>query len=100
MAKEADEDSAEDKARREEIEAKNQLDSMVYNIEKMMKEHGEKISGSERGDVENALADAKKAIEGGGKSAMESASGKIDAASHMLAELVYKCSLCTDVTTT
>jgi hypothetical protein len=63
MAKEADAHSAEDKARREEIEAKNQLDSMVYNIEKMLKEHGDKITGSERGDVENALADAKKAIE-------------------------------------
>src|SRR6202007_2208405 len=59
MAKEADAHSAEDKAKREEIDAKNQLDSMVYNIEKMLKEHGDKISGSERGDVENALADAK-----------------------------------------
>ena len=45
MAKEADAHSAEDKTRREEIEAKNQLDSMVYNIEKMLKEHGDKISG-------------------------------------------------------
>ena len=62
MAKEADAHSAEDKAKREEIEAKNQLDCMVYNIEKMLREHGDKISGSERGDVENALADAKKAL--------------------------------------
>ncbi len=61
MAKEADAHSAEDKARREEIDAKNQLDSMVYNIEKMLKEQGDKISGSDRGDVENAMADAKKA---------------------------------------
>src|SRR5437899_4938151 len=52
MAKEADAHAAEDKTKREEIEAKNQLDSMVYNIEKMLKEHGDKISGSERGDVE------------------------------------------------
>src|SRR6201981_2677264 len=51
MAKEADAHAAEDKAQRESIEAKNQLDSMVYNIEKMLKEHGDKISGSERGDV-------------------------------------------------
>ena len=62
MAKEADAHSAEDKAQREAIEAKNQLDTLTYNIEKMLKEHGDKISGSERGDVENALADAKKAI--------------------------------------
>jgi molecular chaperone DnaK len=90
MAKEADAHSAEDKTRREEIEAKNQLDSMVYNIEKMLKEHGDKISGSERGDVENALADAKKAIEGGDKSAMDSAREKLTAASHKLAEQMYK----------
>src|SRR5438270_4655063 len=61
MAKDADAHSAEDKTRREEIESRNQLDSMVYSIEKMLREHGDKISGSERGDVENAVADAKKA---------------------------------------
>jgi len=90
MAKEADAHSAEDKTRREEIEAKNQLDSMVYNIEKMLKEHGDKISGTERGDVENALADAKKAIESGDKSQMDSAREKLTAASHKLAEQMYK----------
>jgi molecular chaperone DnaK len=90
MAKEADAHSSEDKARREEIEAKNQLDTMVYNIEKMLKEHGDKISGSERGDVENALADAKKAIEGGDKAAMDSARERLTAASHKLAEQMYK----------
>ena len=90
MAKEADAHSAEDKTRREEIEAKNQLDSMVYNIEKMLKEHGDKISGTERGDVENALADAKKSIEGGDKSAMDSAREKLTTASHKLAEQMYK----------
>src|ERR1700722_3116534 len=90
MAKEADAHSAEDKTRREEIEAKNQLDSMLYNVEKMLKEHGDKISGTERGDVENALADAKKAIEGGDKSAMDSAREKLTAASHKLAEQMYK----------
>ena len=63
---------------------------MVYNIEKMLKEHGDKITGSERGDVENALADAKKAIEGGDKSAMDSAREKLTAASHKLAEQMYK----------
>jgi len=90
MAKEADAHSAEDKARREEVEAKNQLDSMVYNIEKMLKEHGDKISGSERGDVENALADAKKAIESGNKQQMDQAREKLTTASHKLAEQMYK----------
>ena len=90
MAKEADSHSTEDKAKREEIEAKNQLDSMVYGIEKMLREHGDKISGSERGDVENAIADAKKALESGNKSQMDQAREKLTQASHKLAEQMYK----------
>jgi molecular chaperone DnaK len=60
MAKEAESHATDDKIRREQIEAKNQLDSMVYNVEKMLRDHGDKISGSERGEVENSLADAKR----------------------------------------
>jgi molecular chaperone DnaK len=90
MAKEADAHSAEDKAQRESIEAKNQLDSMVYQIEKMLRESGDKISGSERGDVENALADAKKALESNDKASMDKAREKLTAASHKLAEQMYK----------
>src|ERR1700719_2000542 len=90
MAKEASAHLAEDKAKREEIEAKNQLDSLVYNVDKMLKEHGDKISGTERGDVENALADAKKAIESGDKSQMDSARERLTTASHKLAEQMYK----------
>src|SRR5262252_1341355 len=90
MAKEADAHAAEDKAARESIESKNQLDSMVYNIEKMLKEHGDKISGSERGDVENALADAKKALESNDKAQMEKARENLTTASHKLAEQMYK----------
>jgi len=90
MAKEADAHAAEDKAARDSIEAKNQLDSLVYNIEKMLREHGDKISGSERGDVENALADAKKALESNDKAQMEKAREKLTAASHKLAEQMYK----------
>src|SRR6201981_2590392 len=73
MAKDADAHAAEDKAQREAIDAKNQLDSMVYQIEKMLKEQGDKISGSDRGDVENALADAKKALESNEKAQMDRA---------------------------
>ncbi|HEX6503677.1 MAG TPA: molecular chaperone DnaK [Terriglobales bacterium] len=92
MAKEADAHSAEDKTKREEIEARNQLDSMVYSIEKMLREHGDKISGSERGDVENAVADAKKALESGDKSQMDHARERLTQASHKLAEQMYKAS--------
>jgi molecular chaperone DnaK len=90
MAKDADAHSAEDKSKREEIEARNQLDSMVYSVEKMLREHGDKISGSERGDVENALADGKKALESGDKAAMDKARESLTAASHKLAEQMYK----------
>ena len=90
MAKEADSHSAEDKAKRDEIEAKNQLDSMVYQIEKMLRESGDKISGSERGEVENALADAKKALESNDKATMDKAREKLTQASHKLAEQMYK----------
>src|ERR1700752_2749337 len=90
MAKEADAHSAEDKAQRESIEAKNQLDSLVYQIEKMLREQGDKISGSERGDVENAIADAKKALESNDKATMDKAREKLTAASHKLAEQMYK----------
>jgi len=90
MAKDADAHSAEDKAKREEIEARNQLDGMVYNIEKLMKENADKISGVEKSDVEAALADAKKALEGSDKDAMNAAREKLTAASHKLAEVMYK----------
>jgi molecular chaperone DnaK len=90
MAKEADAHSEEDKKKRDEIEARNQLDGMVYQVEKMLREHGDKISGSERGDVENAVADAKKALEGGELSQMNSARERLQAASHKLAEAMYK----------
>src|SRR5712672_2179128 len=90
MAKEADAHSAEDKAQREAIDAKNQLDSMVYNVEKMLRESGDKISGSDRGEVENAVADAKKALESNDKAQMDKARETLTKASHKLAEQMYK----------
>src|ERR1044071_4169982 len=90
MAKDAEAHSAEDKAQRESIDSKNQLDSMIYQIEKMLKEQGDKISGSDRGDVENALADAKKALESNEKAQMDRARETLTQASHKLAEQMYK----------
>jgi molecular chaperone DnaK len=90
MAKEAEAHSAEDKERREEIEAKNQLDAMVYNVEKMLREQGDKISGSERGDIENVVADAKKALESNDKNQMNQARERLTQASHKLAEEMYR----------
>ena len=90
MAKEAEAHSAEDKSRREEIESKNQLDSLVYSVETMLRENGGKISGSERGDVENAIADAKKALESNDKASMDNARERLMQASHKLAEQMYR----------
>src|SRR5215469_10592993 len=90
MAKDAEAHSAEDKTKREEIEARNSLDSMVYNIEKMLKENGDKVSGAEKSDVESALADAKKALEGTDPKAMNDARQRLTQASHKLAEAMYK----------
>ena len=90
MAKEADAHSAEDKERKAEIESRNMLDGMVYQTEKMLREHGDKISGQERSDVENAVADSKKALEGSDAKAMDSAREKLTQASHKLAEAMYK----------
>jgi molecular chaperone DnaK len=90
MAKEAEAHSTEDKAKREEIETRNQLDGMVYNIEKMLREQGDKISGAERGEVENALADAKQALQGTDRAAMQKAHERLTQASHKLAEQMYK----------
>jgi molecular chaperone DnaK len=91
MAKDAEAHSAEDKSKREEIEARNGLDSLVYNIEKMLKENGDKVSGAEKLDVETALGDAKKTLEGQPSAAdLNAAREKLTAASHKLAEAMYK----------
>ncbi|HVZ85140.1 MAG TPA: molecular chaperone DnaK [Terracidiphilus sp.] len=92
MAKEAEAHAAEDKEKREQIEARNGLDSMVYNIEKMLKDAGDKVQAADKTDVEAALAEAKKTLEGTEASAadLKSAHEKLTAASHKLAEAMYK----------
>jgi molecular chaperone DnaK len=93
MAKEAEAHAAEDKEQREAVEARNQLDSLVYNIEKMLKDAGDKVAGSDRGDVENALADAKKTLSGTpNASELNAAKDRLTAVSHKLAEAMYKAS--------
>jgi molecular chaperone DnaK len=91
MAKEADAHASEDQAKREEVEARNSLDSMVYNVEKMLKDNGDKVSGSEKGDVEAALTEARNALQGSSTPAvMNAAREKLTTASHKLAEAMYK----------
>ena len=91
MAKDAEAHAAEDKEKREEIEARNALDGMVYNIEKMLKESGEKVQAADKTDVEAALAEAKKTLEGSPSVAeLRAANDKLTQASHKLAEVLYK----------
>jgi molecular chaperone DnaK len=92
MAKDAEAHAAEDKEAKEKIEAKNQLDSLVYNVEKMLKDGGEKVEASDKSEVESALAEAKSVLGGGdpGTSELNAAKDKLTTASHKLAEAVYK----------
>ena len=90
MAKEAEAHASEDKAQREAIESKNQLDSLIYNVEKVLSEHGDKVSGTERGEVENAIADAKSALQSNDKGTMEHARERLTHLSHKLAEHMYR----------
>jgi molecular chaperone DnaK len=91
MAKDAEAHAAEDKEAKEKIEAKNQLDSMVYNVEKMLKESGEKIEATEKAEVETALSEAKSTLTGDPSTTdLNGAREKLTAASHKLAEAMYK----------
>jgi molecular chaperone DnaK len=91
MAKDAEAHAAEDKEAKEKIEARNQLDSMVYNVEKMLKDGGEKVDAADKGDVESALADAKTTLTGDpAVTELNAAREKLTTASHKLAEALYK----------
>jgi molecular chaperone DnaK len=93
MAREAEAHASEDKEKREEIESRNSLDGLVYNIEKMLKDSGDKIQGAEKADVESVLAEAKKLLEGTPTSAeLKDSHEKLTHASHKLAEVMYKAS--------
>ncbi len=95
MAKEAEAHSTEDKEKREEIEARNHLDGLVYNIEKMLKDSGDKMQGPDaapvKADVETVLAESKKVLEGTPSSKeLKDQHEKLTQASHKLAEVLYK----------
>ena len=90
LVKDADAHAAEDKARREEIEAKNQLDTLVYQVEKMLNENRDKIAGSDVSNLESAIADARKAMEQGGLDTLKRATETLTKASHKLAEVMYQ----------
>ena len=84
--------SGDDRKKKEEIESRNRADSMVYNIEKMLKEHRDKVSEADAKQVEEASEDTKKAMHEGGVDRINQATSKLETASHKLAEAMYKAS--------
>ena len=88
MMRDADSHSADDARKREEIEARNKLDSLVYQMEKTLNENREKV-GAVAGEVETGIADAKKAIEEGGVERMNEAFNALQTVSHKMAEALY-----------
>jgi molecular chaperone DnaK len=91
MAKDAEAHAAEDKEKRDEVEARNGLDSMVYNVEKMLKDAGDKVAEADKAEVETALADAKTTLTGTpGATELNAAKDRLTSASHKLAEAMYK----------
>ncbi len=90
MAKDAESHKGDDVRKKDEIEARNRADAMVYNIEKMLKEHREKISEADAKSVETAVEDVKKAMTDGNLEQINSATDKLTTASHKLAEAMYK----------
>ena len=92
MAKDAEAHSAEDKNRKDEIDARNRADSMIYQVEKMLKDHRDKIGEADAKNVEESLAAARKTMESGGVEEINKAIDNLTQASHKLAEAMYKSS--------
>ena len=90
MAKDAEAHAADDRKQRDTIEAKNKADAMVYNVDKTLKEHRSKISDAEAKEIEDALAETKKAIGENDPDRINAATDRLTAASHKLAEAMYK----------
>jgi molecular chaperone DnaK len=89
MVKDAEAHAAEDKKRKDMVEARNQLDSLVYSTEKSLKEYSGDLDVSVKDNIENALKRAKETLEGQDAQAMRTAAEQLSQASHKLAEVMY-----------
>ncbi len=92
MVKEAGRFAQEDERRRQEVELKNQADTLAYTTEKGLKEFGEKVSAGDRAQVEEKLKSLKEALKGSDGSAIQRAMEELTKVSHKLAEEVYRAS--------
>ncbi len=90
MVSDAESHASEDQERRKGVEARNQLDSLVYGTEKGLAENKDKLDAGAIGEIESAIEEAKKALEGEDRAAMEAATEKLTQASHKLAEAMYQ----------
>jgi len=90
MVKDADAHAEEDRRAKDEAEARNMGDTLVYGTEKTLKDLGDKVPEATKTEVEAALADAKKALEGGDLDEIKSTTEKLQQASYKLAEIVYQ----------
>ncbi len=90
MVKEAQSHTEDDKKRRKLAEARNQADSLIYGTEKNLTEHGDKINEDDKNKIKDAVAAARKAMEGDNPDAIDEAVRTLTAASHKLAEEMYK----------
>ena len=91
MTNDAQSHAEEDKKNKEKIEAKNKLDNLIYNTEKMLKENREQISEGDAKNLDEALAKAKSTLESSNESAdLNAASEELTQASHRLAEIMYQ----------
>ncbi len=90
MQKDAEEHADEDKKQRETIENRNRADTLVYSTEKALKEHGDAVDDSTRKEIEVAVAELKKALEGSDMEAIKKAEEEVTQKSQKLGEVIYK----------
>ncbi|MFQ5519800.1 MAG: molecular chaperone DnaK [Candidatus Methylomirabilia bacterium] len=90
MVKEAEAHAAEDATRRQEIELKNQVDSLVYSTERTLREHGDKVPEADKKSIEEALAETREALKGSDLERIKRAQENLTRVSHKLAEIMYQ----------
>ena len=90
MVSDAEAHAQEDAERRKAVEARNQLDSLIYQTEKTIKDHGENLSPEDKTALESALEEGREALKGDDVAAMDKARDRITENSHKLAEAMYK----------
>jgi len=90
MVKDAEANAAEDKKRREAVDAKNHADALVHSTEKALAEHGSKVEDAERRSIEDAVSDLKEALKGEDAEAIKAKTNTLAQASMKLGEAMYK----------